>query len=177
MKFLDVVTGSGALSIPAAYLGAEVVAIDISPVMIERLILRASEERLSNLKGYVMDAHRLDLTDDTFDIAASMYGVMLLPDLPRAMRELVRVTKPDGRVLVISFGPPTVVEFLSFFLGAMKSVLLGFKGLPMDPPPLPFQVADPGKLRLEMVRAELKDIEVKTVTEKLELKSSSHLWD
>ena len=51
MEFLDVASGSGALSLPAARLGANVLAVDISPAMIERLKARAAEEGLSNLKG------------------------------------------------------------------------------------------------------------------------------
>ena len=61
MHFLDVAAGTGALSLPAARLAAQVVATDISPVMIQRLNARALEEGLSNLEGYVMDGHNLDL--------------------------------------------------------------------------------------------------------------------
>lgn len=69
-RFLDVAAGSGALAIPAARLGAHVVAIDISPVMIERLAARARDEGLS-IDARVMDGHALDLDDDAFDFSAS----------------------------------------------------------------------------------------------------------
>jgi len=55
--FLDVASGSGALSLPAARLGAEVTAVDLSPAMIERLHARAREEGLTNVAGHVMDGH------------------------------------------------------------------------------------------------------------------------
>jgi ubiquinone/menaquinone biosynthesis C-methylase UbiE len=177
MRFLDVAAGSGALSIPAARLGAQVLATDISPRMLERLKARAHEEGLSNLEVRVMDGHVLELEDDTFDISGSQFGIMLFPDLPRALRELVRVTKPGGRVLLNVFGPPTKVEFLSFFLGAIRTVVPGFTGLPMDPPPLPFQVADPEKLRQALINAGLKEICVETITEKLEFQSANHMWN
>src|SRR5690606_35021802 len=61
MRVLDVASGSGALSIPAARHGAQVVAADLSPVMIERLNARARAEGLTNLEGRVMDGHALDL--------------------------------------------------------------------------------------------------------------------
>jgi len=55
MRFLDVAAGTGALSIPAARLGAQVMATDISPAMVKRLNARAREEGLPNLDARVMD--------------------------------------------------------------------------------------------------------------------------
>jgi ubiquinone/menaquinone biosynthesis C-methylase UbiE len=177
MRFLDVAAGTGGLSIPAARLGARVLGVDISPAMIERLTERARKEGLSNVEGRVMDGQALDLEDDTFDIAGSQAGIMLFPDLPRGLSEMVRVTKPGGRVLVVAFGSPTNVEFITFFIGAMRTAISGFKGFPMDSPPLPFQVADPEVLRRRMVEAGLTDVRVETVTHDLEFESGKQLWD
>jgi SAM-dependent methyltransferase len=145
--------------------------------MIERLQARARQEGLSNLEGRVMDGHALELESDTFDIAGSQFGVMLLPDLPRALRELVRVTRPGGRVLMVVYGPPGQVEFLTFFMAAMQAVVPGFTGLPMDPLPLPFQVADPKTLRREMTEAGLKDVRVQPGAERLEFRTGREMWD
>jgi len=177
MRLLDVAAGSGALSLPAARLGVQVVAVDLSPGMVDRLKQRAHVEGLTNVQAYAMDAHALELEDDTFDVAASQYGVMLLPNLPRALREMRRVTRPGGHVLLITFGPPAQVEFISFFVGAMQAVIPGFSGLPVDPPPLPFQVADPQKLRQEMEKAGLTDVHVQTVSEELAFRSAQDLWN
>lgn len=177
MRFLDVGSGTGALSIPAARLGAEVAAVDISLKMIERLNARARAEGLSNLHGYVMDGHSLGLEDDTFDISASQNGVSLFPDLPRGLSELMRVTRPGGRVMIIAFGPPQKAEFLGFFLSALRAVVPGFTGLPMDPPPLPFQVADPEVLCQRMADAGLNDIQVKTDTWHIPFQSGKHFLD
>jgi ubiquinone/menaquinone biosynthesis C-methylase UbiE len=95
MRFLDVAAGSGALSITAARWGADVLATDISPIMVERLCVRARGEGLSNLEGRVMGGHELALDDGAFDISGSQYGVMLFPDLPRGLAEMVRVTKEE----------------------------------------------------------------------------------
>ena len=95
MRFLDVAAGSGALSIPAARLGARMLATDMSPVMLERLRRRAREEALDIETG-VMDGHALELQDDTFDLAGSQFGVMLFPDMPRGIGEMARVVKPGG---------------------------------------------------------------------------------
>jgi ubiquinone/menaquinone biosynthesis C-methylase UbiE len=177
MKFLDVASGSGALSIPAAGLGAEVQAVDLSPAMVNLLKARAQHEGLDRLDARVMDGHALDLPDDTFDVSASQFGVMLFPDLPRAVREMARVTRPGGRVLIVAYGPPQTIEFLGFFVGALHAVLPDFTGVPMDPPPLPFQVADPEVLRRRMEEATLRDVRVEAGVEKLSFSSGKGLWD
>ena len=89
---------------------------------------------------------------------------------------MARVTKPGGKVLVVTFGPPQQVEFLGFFLGAVRRVIPDFVGLPMDPPPLPFQVSDPAKLSQSLVDAGLRDVSVETTIETLEFASADHLW-
>ena len=175
-RFLDVAAGSGALSIAAAHRGAQVLGTDISPGMIERLNDNARKHELTNLSGQVMDGHALDLDDDTFDASGSMFGVMLFPDLPRGLSEMARVTKPGGNVLMVTFGPPPKVEFLGFFMAAAKRVMPDFTGLPMNPPPLPFQVADPAKLEQAMGNAGLDAVRVDTVTETLEFETAAGLW-
>jgi ubiquinone/menaquinone biosynthesis C-methylase UbiE len=177
MRLLDVAAGSGALSIPAARLGAQVLATDISPIMVKRIDARVRKEGLVNVEAHVMDGHALELEDDTFDISGSQYGIMLFPDLPRALSELARVTKPGGCVLMVVYGAPTKVEFLGFFMGALQTAVPGFTDLPMDPPPLPFQVADSEKLRQALAKAGLKDIRVETVTQEMEFQSGKHMWD
>jgi ubiquinone/menaquinone biosynthesis C-methylase UbiE len=177
MRFLDVAAGSGALSIPAARLGAQVLSVDLSPAMVERLEARARSEGLSSLEARVMDGHALELDDNTFDLAGSQFGVMLFPDLPRGLREMARVTKPGGRVLMNVYGPPAKIEFLGFFVAALRAAVPGFAGLPSDPPPLPFQVADPDKLRQELAGAGLRDVRVETITETLAFRSGIGLWD
>ena len=157
MLFLDVAAGSGALSIPAARLGAQVLSVDISPTMVERLQARARNERL-NLETRTMDGQALALENDTFDMAGSQFGVMLFPDMPRGIRELARVTKPGGTVVLVAYGSPQKIEFFNFFIRAIQAVVPGFTGPPMDPLPLPFQLQDPEKLRTEFAAAGLKEI-------------------
>lgn len=177
MRFLDVAAGSGALALPAARRGAEVVATDLAPTMIERLRERARAEGLQQVDARVMDGHALDLEDDSFDLAASLNGVSLFPDLKRGLGEMVRVTRPGGRVMMICFGPLPTVEFIAFFMAAMKASVPGFQGLPTDPPPLPFQVSHPAKLRQELTDAGLRDVHVDTFEERVEFSSGAHFWD
>jgi ubiquinone/menaquinone biosynthesis C-methylase UbiE len=176
-RFLDVAAGPGGLSLPAARLGAEVLATDWSPAMIERFEARAREEGLSNVEGRVMDCHALDLPDFSFDITGSQFGVMLVPDQPRALREMVRVTKPGGRVLVIAYGSPAEFESLQVFISGLTAVAPDFPGLPDDPPPLEFQVADPDVFRQRLTDAGLKDVRVERTAERPVFTSGQEMWD
>jgi ubiquinone/menaquinone biosynthesis C-methylase UbiE len=176
MRFLDVAAGSGALSIPAARLGGEVLATDRSPVMLKLLGERAKREGL-RIETRVMDGHALELADDSFDMAGSQFGVMLFPDMPKGIREMSRSVRPGGRVLVIAYGDPHRIDFLAFLVKALQSVRPDFQGPPMDPPPLPFQLSDPERLRRELLQAGLRDVSVETVTERTPFKTGAALWD
>ncbi len=177
MRFLDVAAGSGALTIPAAQLGATVTAVDISPKMIGLLKERASREGLENVDGYVMDGHALEFPENTFDITGSQFGVMLFPDLAKGLNEMARVTKPGGTVLVIAFGPPDRVDFIEFFFTALQIVVPDFQGLPQNPPPLPFQLANPEIFRKRMENAGLQEIQIIREVEEIKFKTGAELWN
>ena len=174
MGFLDVAAGSGALSIPAARLGAQVLATDQSAAMLERLGERARGNGLK-VETRVMDGHALELDDNSIDVAGSQFGVMLFPDMPKGISEMVRVLRPGGRVLIIAFGDPRKIEFFGFLMGAIQSVRPDFNGPPMDPPPLPFQLQDPERLRRELATAGLKDVTLMTTTEPLKFHTGKSL--
>jgi ubiquinone/menaquinone biosynthesis C-methylase UbiE len=176
-RLLDVAAGTGGLSLPAARLGAQVLATDWSPAMIGRFKARVHEEGLLKADGRVMDCHALDLPNDSFDVVGSQFGVMLVPDQPRALREMVRVTRPGGRVLVITYGRPAELDFLQFFIGALKAVAPEFPGLPDDPPPLEFQASDPEVLRRRLTDAGLKDARIKCTAERPTFASGQEMWD
>jgi ubiquinone/menaquinone biosynthesis C-methylase UbiE len=175
-RFLDVAAGTGGLSLPAARLGAEVLATDWSHEMIARFRHRVDAEGL-RAEGRVMDCHALELPDDSFDITGSQFGVMLVPDQPSALREMVRVTRPGGKVLVIAYRAPAELDFLQFFISAMTAVAPAFPGLPEDPPPLEFQVADADVLRRRLADAGLRDVRVSRTAERPAFSSGQELWD
>ncbi len=175
MRFLDVAAGTGALCIPAARRGAQVLATDLSPAMLDLLGQRAEAEGL-DIETRIMDGHALELDDDSFDIAGSQFGVMLLPDMPRGIREMARVVKPRGRVLITCFGDPRKIEFFAFLVEAIRSVRPEFTGPPLDPPPLPFQLQDPERLRSELLGAGLTDVRIEAGQEPLAFKTGADLW-
>lgn len=175
--FLDVAAGPGGLGLAAARRGATVLATDWAPQMVAQFESRARSEGLTEASAAVMDAHALELADDRFDVTGSQFGVMLVPDQALALREMVRVTRPGGRVLLIGYGPPAEFEALQLFIRALQSVAPDFEGLP-DPPPLEFQVADPAVLRERLVAAGLRDVEVDTTQqERLEPATGQEVWN
>ncbi|WP_436497151.1 class I SAM-dependent methyltransferase [Actinokineospora sp. HUAS TT18] len=175
--FLDVAAGTGGLSLPAARLGATVLATDWSPEMIDRFTARAAAEGL-DAEGRVMDCHELDLPDGGYDVTGSQFGVMLVPDQAQALREMVRVTKPGGRVLVTAYGDPGEFEALHFFISAVQAVVPGFEGPAEDEPLLEFQVADPDVLRQRLTDAGLTAVTVDTShRERVAVRTGRQLWD
>lgn len=176
MQLLDVAAGSGALSIPAARIGARVLATDQSAAMLNLLARRAVEAGLA-IETRVMDGHHLELADAQYDVVGSQFGVMLFPDMPRGIREMARVVKHGGRVLVIAYGDPHKIDFLGFLVSAIQVVRPGFTGPPMQPPPLPFQLQDPQRLRHELEAAGLKHVRVETITETTKFQHGTQLWE
>lgn len=180
VRLLDVAAGTGALAIPAARRGARVTAVDLAPTMIELLAARADNESLDNVEGRVMDANDLELPSDSFDLSASINGVSLLPDLDGGLSEMARVTRPGGEVALVAFGPPQQAQFITFVVAALKAAVPDFPGFPMDPPPLPFQLADPEEMARRLVRADLEEVRVEQLT--WEVRSgrdhaAQELWD
>lgn len=174
VRVLDVAAGSGGLAIPAARTGAHVTAVDISPTMIERLAARAREEGLP-IDARVGDGTALDLEDDTFDVTVSLNGVSLFPDLAAGLAEARRVTRPGGSVVVVTFGPLPEVEFIAFFLGALRTVAPA--AVPPTGPLPPFRLADPAMLQQTLEAAGLHDVSVDTLGWETRFESVDHLLD
>ncbi|HEX6197525.1 MAG TPA: methyltransferase domain-containing protein [Jiangellaceae bacterium] len=173
-RFLDVAAGSGGLSIPAARTGANVLAIDIAPTMLERLAIRARSEGLSNVDTRAMPAADLDLPDSSFDVTASQFGVTIIPDATQALAEMVRVTKPGGTVLLVGAGAMAKVEFFTFFLGAIQAAVPEFT--PPPEPPAPFQLEDLDAFTRTLTDAGLSDVAVDTLSHDMQFESAEHLW-
>ena len=103
-RVLDVATGSGNAALAAARRRNSVVGVDYVPALLERARRRAEAEGLeiSFLDG---DAEALPFEDGSFDVVSSVFGVMFAPDQERAASELVRVTRPGGRIGIVAHAP------------------------------------------------------------------------
>ncbi len=112
MKVLDLGCGDGTTAVPAAKLGADVLGIDIARNLVEVGNKRAAEHGLSNLKFQEGDASNLEqVPDKTFDLLVSIFGAMFAPKPFEVAKEMVRVTRPGGRIVMGNWIPndPTLV--------------------------------------------------------------------
>ena len=115
MKVLDLGCGDGTTAIPIAKLGAVVKGVDISGKLVEAGNRRAEAEGITNITFTEGDACNLeDLDDARFDLAISIFGAMFAPKPLEVAKEMVRVTKPGGRIIMGNWipGDPTMVAQL-----------------------------------------------------------------
>lgn len=115
LRALDLGCGDGTTAIPLAQAGAEVTGVDLNPAMVAAGNRRAAQAGLNRLHFEEGDAGGLEgIGDHTFDLSLSVFGAMFAPQPFDAARELVRVTKPGGRVVMGNWipGDPTFVSEL-----------------------------------------------------------------
>ena len=116
---LDVAAGTGAFTMAAARLGTEVLATDFSPQMIRHLQRKCRSLAYQNVQTAVMDGQDLRLDSERFDVAASLFGLMFFPDHGRGLREMHRVLRPGGQVVIATWAPPPRVELMRLMGDAM----------------------------------------------------------
>jgi ubiquinone/menaquinone biosynthesis C-methylase UbiE len=123
-RVLDVACGAGQIAIPAARAGAVVTGIDIAANSIEQARVRARAEGLE-IRFDEGDAEMLPYPDASFDVVVSLIGAMFAPQPDRVAAELVRVSRPGGRIVMANWTPEG-------FVGQM------FKTIGKHVPPPPF---------------------------------------
>jgi ubiquinone/menaquinone biosynthesis C-methylase UbiE len=112
LRVLDLGCGDGTTALPAARLGAEVLGVDIAQNLVQAGNRRAREQGLTNCtfqEGDASDLH--ELRDHTFDLVVSIFGAMFAPKPFDVAKEMVRVTRPGGRIVMGNWIPedPTLV--------------------------------------------------------------------
>lgn len=101
-RVLEVGVGTG-LSLPNYGSHLDIVGIDLSPEMLEKARKKVAEEGLDNVSGlHEMDAGALDFADAGFDTVVAMYTLTVVPDPAKVMRELQRVCKVGGQVILVN---------------------------------------------------------------------------
>lgn len=129
-RVLDVAAGTGNVAIPAALRGAQVVASDLTPEMFDAGRRRAQEAG-AELEWRTADAENLPFDDASFDVTVSCIGVMFAPHHERGAAEILRVTRPGGRIGVLSWTPQG-------FIGRMFATMKPFNApLPPGAQPAP----------------------------------------
>src|SRR5438105_4159181 len=112
LKVLDLGCGDGTTALPEARAGADVLGVDIAKNLVEAGNRRAREQALANCRFQEGDASNLhELKDDTFDLVVSIFGAMFAPKPFDVAKEMVRVTRPGGRIVMGNWIPndPTLV--------------------------------------------------------------------
>ena len=130
-RVLDVAAGAGNAAIPAAMLGATVIASDLTPELLEAG-RREAAERGATLDWQVADAEALPFDTASFDVVMSTVGVMFAPHHQQTADELMRVTRPGGTIAVLNWTPQG-------FVGQMFATMKPYAAPPppgAQPPPL-----------------------------------------
>jgi ubiquinone/menaquinone biosynthesis C-methylase UbiE len=165
-RVLDVASGPGTLAFAAAPHAQRVDAVDFSPGMIEMLSQRAGRDAVTNVQGAVMDAQALTFADATFDATFCMFGFFFFPDRARAFRELHRVLRPSGRVLMATW---SAIDRRPVMKVAFEAVA---EALPDFPRPAKGDLQDPDECVREMSAAGFCDVSTRLFTSSVRIPSA-----
>ncbi|HEX7121610.1 MAG TPA: class I SAM-dependent methyltransferase [Gemmatimonadaceae bacterium] len=151
-RLLDAGCGAGLLSVLASFRGAKVTAFDASPGL-----LAITRQRLPEADEREGDLESLPFADATFDAVVAVNSVFYAANMAAAMRELARVARPGGRVVITAWGPPEKCEFLRAVMPALGPLM------PPPPPgaspPHPGALSQPGALAGVLNAAGLRVLE------------------
>jgi ubiquinone/menaquinone biosynthesis C-methylase UbiE len=164
MQVLDLASGTGEPAISLASrvgAGGHVTALDLSADLLEIAKTRAQERGLENFATQLADAHALPFADNSFDLATSRFGVMFFSNIGLALRELIRVLRPQARACFLAWGP-----FEQPYWQSMMGVVHRHVGGPLMQVggPDPFRFAAPGSLAKELRDAGFRDVQEETRT-------------
>lgn len=166
-RLLDAATGTGAVALLAAERGANVVGMDLAPVLIETARELAAERGVT-VQFEVGDAEAMDYEDASFDIVTSTCGVMFAPDHEAVAGELARVPRPGGRIALACWTPEGGLGQMFRMMG------------PFLPPPAPGVGSPFDWGREEHVRSLLGDafdLELESHDSVLAVESGEAYWE
>ena len=124
LRVLDLGCGDGTTAVPLALLGAEVVGIDIAKNLVDAGNKRAAEAGLNRLTFQEGDASNLQgISDHSFDLTLSVFGAMFALKPFDVAKEMVRVTKPGGRIVMGNWIPNDPTSFVSQLLKISSSFM------------------------------------------------------
>lgn len=164
-QVLDLACGTGAVAERAAALGAHVTGADLAPALIETARERAAELGLE-VDYRVEDCERLGFADGSFDGLTSTFGIMFAPDHEATARELARVTRPGGRMILANWTPTGGV-------GKMFRVVSAFQ--PAPPPSSPFAWGDENAVR--GLLGEWFDLDFEEQVSTLQTGGGEEMWE
>jgi len=148
-RLLDAGCGAGLLTLLASLRGARVTALDASAAL-----LAIARRRVPTAEVREGDLEALPFDDSTFDAVAAVNSIFYAANMDTAMRELARVARPGGRVVITAWGPPQRCEFLAAVMPALRPLLP--PPPPGAPPPHPGALSEPGAMAAVLERAGLR---------------------
>jgi ubiquinone/menaquinone biosynthesis C-methylase UbiE len=169
-RVLDVATGPGTLALAAATGGARVSAIDFSPQMLVELEARAHKEGIAEIDVRVADARALPFESATFDAVFSMFALNLVADRAAAFREIHRVVRPSGRVVIAT---PGSIHRKPGFAEARDILCRALPSLDID---IDLPLSEPDDLERELATAGFRDIATRTSTRSMRSGSIATIW-
>lgn len=173
-RVLDVAAGTGAFSLSAAKLGADVLATDFADGMVEHMRNRIDEALIHNIETRVMDGQALTLADDSFDVGVSIVGLIFFPDIDKGFAELKRVLKPGGRCAVVCWDSPEHFDMMKLLKQSIETAVPGFE-MPTKTP-VWARMTGHAQLQEKFHRAGFDNIRVTTIDGMLELDSVADFW-
>jgi ubiquinone/menaquinone biosynthesis C-methylase UbiE len=170
---LDVACGPGTTTLLAAPRVTRVEGLDFAASMLEQAQKNLEAAGITNVTLTQGDGQNLPFTNDTFDRAFSMFGLMFFPDRPRGFRELFRVLRSGGRALVSSWAPMSESPLMT----ALFTPVRAFDPSRPTPQADISSLENPRVLESEMVAAGFSDVKVETFAHELEFATARDLWN
>ena len=165
---LDVASGTGSISMSAAQAilpDGKVTGVDLSGNMVDISRQRAVNQNVKNTRFIRMDAENLDFNNATFDVVMCALGLMYFPDPERAIREICRVLRPGGRMVVAVWGERSACGWASIFSIVDAEVS-------SEVCPLFFRLGQNGALQRSCEEAGLGDVHERRISTKLNYKNA-----
>lgn len=171
---LDVAAGTGAFSLAAARLGANVLATDFAEGMVNRIQKRIDQAQLDNIRVKVMDGQALSVADASYDISVSIVGLIFFPDISKGFAELKRVLKPGGRCAVVCWDFPENFDMMRLLKQSIETAVPDF-AMPTQTPVWARMVGE-RQLQENFEQAGFSRVEVTTIDGLLTIDSVADFW-
>lgn len=171
-RIVDVACGPGTTSLLLADRVEQIDAVDFSPKMLSMFREHLKERNISHVTLHEADGQNLPLPEASYDLGVSMFGLMFFPDRVRGMKELCRVLKSDGQVVIGSWAP------------AARSPLMAqmFSMVRVIDPSIPESQEDttnhenPDVLRAELEEAGFVDVHVRVIEHSMRIEDIAAFW-
>lgn len=171
---LDVAAGTGAFSLAAARLGADVLATDFAAGMVDHIQDRIDTELIHNIEARVMDGQALDVADASYDISVSIVGLIFFPDIDKGFSELRRVLKPGGRSAVVCWDHPETFEMMKLLKQSIETAVPDFEMFTQTP--VWARMVGEEQLKEKFQQAGFSQVDVATIDGLLTLDSVEDFW-